>query len=62
MNKPLKSCDEIHPIHNATLLNYLKLSNARLGYLINFNVRLLKDGIKRVVNGPLLNEKVPILR
>jgi GxxExxY protein len=52
----LKSCDEFHPIHEATLLNYLKLADARLGYLINFNVRLLKHGIKRVVNGSLTTE------
>lgn len=47
----LKSCDQLAPIHEAQLLNYLKLGDKRLGLLINFNVRLLKHGIKRIVNG-----------
>ena len=38
------------PIHEAQLLSYLKLSDRRLGLLINFNVLHLKDGIKRLVN------------
>lgn len=45
----LKAIDEIHPIHTAQLLTYMKLANCRLGLLINFNVVLLKDGIKRYV-------------
>ena len=47
----LKSCDQLAPIHEAQLLNYLKLDDKKLGFLINFNVRLLKNGIKRIVNG-----------
>jgi len=47
----LKSLDELHPIHTALVLTYLKLSNTRLGLLINFNVKGLKDGIKRIVYG-----------
>ncbi|MBL7792802.1 MAG: GxxExxY protein [Saprospiraceae bacterium] len=47
----LKSLDELHPIHTAQVLTYLKLSNTRLGLLINFNVKSLKDGIKRIVYG-----------
>jgi len=47
----LKSCDQLAPIHEAQLLNYLKLGDKQLGFLINFNVRLLKHGIKRIVNG-----------
>ncbi|MBK7342247.1 MAG: GxxExxY protein [Saprospiraceae bacterium] len=47
----LKSIDEIAPIHLAQVLTYLKLSKIRFGLLINFNVKSLKDGIKRVVNG-----------
>jgi GxxExxY protein len=43
----LKAVEELHPIHEAQLLTYLKLSGIHLGLLINFNVRLLKDGIKR---------------
>ena len=43
----LKSVESLQPIHEAQLLTYLKLSGIRLGLLINFNVLLLKDGIKR---------------
>ena len=46
----LKAVDQIEPIHEAQLLTYLKLSDLKLGILINFNVPLLKDGIKRIVN------------
>jgi GxxExxY protein len=45
----LKSVDVVLPIHQAQLLTYLKLANKRLGYLINFNVLMIKDGIKRYV-------------
>jgi GxxExxY protein len=47
----IKSVDALADIHLAQVLTYLKLSNNRLGLLINFNVVLLKNGIKRVVNG-----------
>ena len=40
----------IAPIHHAQLTSYLKLSGCRVGLLINFNVVLLKEGIKRIVN------------
>jgi GxxExxY protein len=46
----LKAVEKIAPIHEAQLLSYLKLSGKKLGLLINFNVVLLKDGIKRMVN------------
>lgn len=46
----LKAVSEITNIYRAQLLTYLKLSNCELGYLINFNVELLKDGIQRMVN------------
>ncbi len=46
----LKSAAELHPIHTAQLLTYLKLSDKRLGLIINFNESLLKKGLKRVVN------------
>ncbi len=46
----LKSVEQLHPIHQAQLLSYLKLSGRKVGLLINFNVTLLKDGIRRVVN------------
>ena len=47
----LKAVEGIQPIHEAQLLTYLKLADKRLGLLINFNVRLLKQGVKRLVNG-----------
>jgi GxxExxY protein len=46
----LKTCEKLEPIHKAQLLTYLKLSNLKLGLLLNFNVSLMRDGIKRVVN------------
>lgn len=46
----LKTVESLHPIHDAQLLTYLKLKNLWLGLLINFNVPLLKHGIKRLVH------------
>jgi GxxExxY protein len=46
----IKSSDGITPIFKSQLITYLKLYNRRLGYLINFNVPLLKDGFNRIVN------------
>jgi GxxExxY protein len=46
----LKAVEQLLPIHNAQLLTYLKLSGLTLGLLVNFNVPLLKDGIKRIAN------------
>jgi GxxExxY protein len=48
----LKSVEKVRPVHPKQLLTYLKLANKELGLLINFNVVLLKDGIKRVINAP----------
>jgi GxxExxY protein len=45
----LKAVDHLHPIHEAQLVTYLKLTGLRTGLLINFNVRLLKDGVRRMV-------------
>ncbi len=45
-----KTVDKIAPIHEAQLLTYLKLTRLNLGYLLNWNVVLMKDGIKRMVN------------
>jgi GxxExxY protein len=45
----LKSTESIIPIHEAQLLTHLKLANARLGFILNFNVPLMKQGIKRMV-------------
>ncbi len=46
----LKSVETIAPVHQKQLLTYLKLTNLKLGLLINFNENLIKDGIQRIVN------------
>jgi GxxExxY protein len=46
----LKAVERLTDVHVAQLITYLKLSNCKLGLLINFNVALLKDGVKRLVN------------
>lgn len=45
----IKAVEALNDVHLAQILTYLKLSNCRLGLLINFNVKLLRDGIKRVI-------------
>jgi GxxExxY protein len=45
----LKAVEKLLPLHDAQLISYLKLSRTHVGLLINFNVRVLKDGIKRLV-------------
>jgi GxxExxY protein len=47
----VKSVEALHPIHTAQLLTYLKLTGSRLGLLVNFNEKLVRDGIRRIVNG-----------
>lgn len=47
----LKSAEELKPIHYKQLLTYLRLTNIRIGLLINFNVNDFRDGVKRVING-----------
>lgn len=47
----LKTVEALLPIHEAQLLTYLKLHGAKVGLLINFNVPVLKDGVKRMVHG-----------
>ncbi len=47
----IKSIKEFDPVHYKQLLTYLKLTDKKLGLLINFNKELLKDGIKRIING-----------
>ena len=47
----IKSVEAIHPVHEAQLLSYLRLSGKNVGLLINFHVARLKDGIKRMVDG-----------
>jgi GxxExxY protein len=46
----LKATEMLHPIHEAQMISYLKLSGKRVGLLINFNVKMLKNGIKRLMN------------
>lgn len=46
----LKAVEEINPVWQAQIISHLKLTKKRLGYLINFNVPLIKNGIKRFVN------------
>jgi GxxExxY protein len=46
----IKAIEQLAPIHNAQLISYLRISDMRVGLLINFHVRLLTDGIKRIVN------------
>jgi GxxExxY protein len=46
----IKSVENLNDVHFAQLLTYLKLTNCKLGMLMNFNVSLIKNGIKRVVN------------
>jgi len=45
-----KTVEKLMPIHEAQLLTYLKLTNLKLGFLLNWKVPLMKDGIKRMVN------------
>ncbi len=47
----VKSVEALHPIHQAQLLSYMRLSGIPVGLLINFNVLRLRDGIKRMVDG-----------
>ena len=47
----IKSVESLAPVHAKQLRTYLRLTNRKLGILINFNVALIKEGIKRVVNG-----------
>lgn len=47
----LKSVEKVQPVHQKQLQTYLRLTGIKLGLLINFNERFIKDGIQRVVNG-----------
>jgi GxxExxY protein len=46
----VKSVERLAPIHDAQLLSYLKLSDLRVGLILNFNTRVVKNGIRRIVN------------
>ena len=45
----IKSVDTFHPVHEAQILTYMKFAEKKIGLLINFNVKLLKEGLKRYV-------------
>jgi GxxExxY protein len=47
----VKAVEHLHDIHRAQLLTYLKLTRLRIGLLFNFNVRLIRDGMRRILNG-----------
>jgi GxxExxY protein len=47
----LKAVESLRPVHSAQLLTYLKLLDLRFGLLVNFDVPVLRQGIKRVING-----------
>jgi GxxExxY protein len=47
-----KAVDQLLPIHEAQLLTYMKLSSCQIGFLLNWNVKLMKNGIKRMINQP----------
>lgn len=49
----IKSVEEIHPVHRAQLITYLKLADKKLGLLINFNEEKVIDGVERLMNGYL---------
>lgn len=49
----VKAVESLNSLHMAQLLTYLKLSDCKLGLLINFNTTLFKKGVKRVINGSL---------
>lgn len=49
----VKSVEALNDIHLAQVLTYLKLADCKLGLLINFNVILIKDGVRRIINGTL---------
>jgi GxxExxY protein len=46
----IKALEQVAPVHSAQLLSYLRLADKRVGLLINFHVRVLKDGIRRIFN------------
>ena len=47
----IKAISQIAPVHEAQVLTYLKITGLKIGLLLNFNVPLLKEGVRRIVNG-----------
>ena len=58
----IKAVDQIAPIHEAQLLTYLRMSGCQVGLIMNFNVPLFKDGLKRIVNGYVPSSRASRLR
>jgi GxxExxY protein len=56
----LKSVEKLSAAHKKQLLTYLRLTNLKLGYLLNFGEALMKDGITRVINGQLWKLRAPV--
>jgi GxxExxY protein len=56
----LKSVDRLQPLHTAQLVSYLRLGRYPLGYLLNFNVAHMREGIKRVINSSLLSSAASV--
>jgi GxxExxY protein len=55
----LKAVEKIHAVHEAQIFSYLRMANLPLGFLVNFNVPLIKDGIQRFVSKELRNSVTP---
>lgn len=55
----LKSVEQIHPVHEAQIHSYLKMAGLPLGFLVNFNIALIKDGMRRFVPKNLRNSGSP---
>ena len=49
----VKSVEKVAPVHKKQLLTYLRLTDLKVGYLLNFGDALMKDGIRRIINGTL---------
>ncbi len=56
----LKAIDKIHPVHEAQIYSYLKMTGMPMGFLVNFNVPLIKDGIKRFVPKNFASSKLRV--
>lgn len=54
----VKACEALLPVHEAQLVSYLKLADKKLGFLINFNVVLMKEGFKRKVNNYFIESNI----
>ena len=55
----VKAVQRIHPVHEAQLLSYLRMTDRKLGLVINFNMKMLRDRVKRVVNNFWKSQRSP---